>query len=152
MQLEPSSPDAPPTALAPRGPILASSADVQEEEETVEHLVVHNRQGVPVPVHLLWEDVNPVLTASKKKKAGWGLKKTSDEYTPPEARGVRPITLGNLPGYSSAAGAPAPCDESMDVDADDVDADDDADDAQQQPRHASSNPRNRRVVADDDDE
>ena len=106
-----------------------------------------------VPVHLLWDDVDPMLTEKKKKKkkkkSGWGLKLEGDGCT-----GVTNITLSNLPGLkleeasegshcdAEAATAAAPAQMPDTSQADDVEME------AEEPLRSHRRSAARRVVAD----
>jgi hypothetical protein len=104
-----------------------------------------------VPVHLLWDEVNPVPTTTVKKKQpknkkGWGHTFVASEGASAEERRVSSITLKQLPLYQKHQVQHAVHAESAveDVDMEEEDDDD-------KPLHVGR--RNRRLlVADDDDD
>ena len=131
-----------------------------------------------LPVHLLWDDLNPVpvtdVKKRKPKKAGWGLKFQAEEGASDASRGVSSITLSNLPGYHAVAAAAQAKSlqqhngeddnimmqrveevwepEEIKEDAAMEEASDDDESLPGRPPRNASGRRSRRVLADDDDE
>ena len=101
-----------------------------------------------VPLHLLWDDADPIMATSTKqpklktkkpaKSAGWGLTFVAEAGASAESRGVSNITLAQLPGLV--------------LPQQDVDDGHELEDDHEPPRQAGQRRAGGRRIAEDDDE